>query len=148
MISVLTNHQSEDGTVGTLPTWWYRVYYIYTAATILIAAKLRPDDFVLPDINQFLSDAMSILKAHEKFGQSARRCGAALSILSSKLLQDMPKSGPQLPNGTASEPSELDQLPGYTWPLEFVDLEGADATFTLDAMSFWNMHGWEFLNAP
>ena len=148
MISVLKKHQCDDGTVGTLPTWWYRVYYVYTAATILIAAKLRPDDFMVPDINQFLTDAMSILRAHEKFGQSARRCGAALGILSSKLLQDISKSGPQLANGIVSEPSGLEQLPGYTWPLDFLDAEGADATFTLDTMSFWNMHGWEFLNAP
>lgn len=34
-----------------------------------------------------------MLKAHEKFGQSARRCVTALHILSSKILQTVPGGG-------------------------------------------------------
>ncbi|CAI4214111.1 unnamed protein product [Parascedosporium putredinis] len=45
LLSLMTQYQTDDGTVGLLPAWWYRVYYIYSAATILIATKLRPDFF-------------------------------------------------------------------------------------------------------
>lgn len=93
LIAVLSEFQTEDGTVGLLPAWWYRVYYVYTAATVLIAANLRPEIFPASVLGTAWGQSMSVLKNHEKFGQSARRCVAALHILSSKILQD---------NGTGS----------------------------------------------
>ncbi|KAM0546189.1 hypothetical protein ACHAPJ_010973 [Fusarium lateritium] len=93
MITTLVKHQTPDSTVGLLPAWWYRVYYVYSAATVLIAAKLRPDVFPAVEIGRSWSQAISVLKAHEQFGQSARRCVAALHILSSKILQTTPRGG-------------------------------------------------------
>lgn len=93
IIATLLKHQSPDSTVGLLPAWWYRVYYVYSAATVLIAAKLRPEVFPAAEIGRTWCQAISVLKAHEKFGQSARRCVAALHILSSKILQAVPASG-------------------------------------------------------
>ncbi|KAH6993592.1 fungal-specific transcription factor domain-containing protein [Fusarium venenatum] len=87
MINTLVAHQSMDRTVGLLPAWWYRVYYVYSAATVLIAAKLRPDIFSAAGIGQSWGQAISLLKTHEQFGQSAKRCVTALHILSSKILQ-------------------------------------------------------------
>uniref|UniRef100_A0A8H7N652 Zn(2)-C6 fungal-type domain-containing protein n=1 Tax=Bionectria ochroleuca TaxID=29856 RepID=A0A8H7N652_BIOOC len=52
IISVLLKYQAIDGSIGYLPAWWYRVYYVYTAATVLIAAKLRPEVLPEPDFNQ------------------------------------------------------------------------------------------------
>ncbi|CZR44333.1 uncharacterized protein FPRO_14094 [Fusarium proliferatum ET1] len=94
MINTLVKHQTLDGTVGLLPAWWYRVYYIYSAATVLIAAKLRPDVFSAVEIGRSWGQAISVLKAHEQFGQSPRRCVAALHILSSKILQATPRGSP------------------------------------------------------
>ncbi|KAH7121526.1 fungal-specific transcription factor domain-containing protein [Dactylonectria macrodidyma] len=90
MITTLLQHQTLNNTVGLLPAWWYRVYYVYSAATVLIAATLRPEVFLATDIGRSWGQALSVLKAHEKFGQSARRCVAALHILSSKILQAVP----------------------------------------------------------
>ncbi|KAK7420350.1 hypothetical protein QQX98_002773 [Neonectria punicea] len=90
IITTLLTHQTLDSTVGLLPAWWYRVYYVYSAATVLIAATLRPEVFLAADIGRSWGQAISVLKAHEKFGQSARRCVAALHILSSKILQAVP----------------------------------------------------------
>ncbi|KAF7552841.1 hypothetical protein G7Z17_g4013 [Cylindrodendrum hubeiense] len=90
IITTLLTHQTLNDTVGLLPAWWYRVYYIYSAATVLIAATLRPEVFLAADIGRSWGQAISVLKAHEKFGQSARRCVAALHILSSKILQAVP----------------------------------------------------------
>ncbi|KAF4445354.1 hypothetical protein F53441_10903 [Fusarium austroafricanum] len=94
MINTMVTHQTQDGTVGLLPAWWYRVYFIYTAATVLIAAKLRPEVFSAVEIGRSWGQAISVLKAHEQFGQSPRRCAAALHILSSKILQATPNSTP------------------------------------------------------
>ena len=88
LISILLEYQTDDGTVGLLPAWWYRVYYVYTAATVLIAANLRPETFPATVLGTAWSQSMSVLKAHEKFGHSARRCVAALHMLTSKFLQD------------------------------------------------------------
>ncbi|KAK7430723.1 hypothetical protein QQZ08_002767 [Neonectria magnoliae] len=90
IITTLLTHQTLDSTVGLLPAWWYRVYYVYSAATVLIAATLRPEVFLAADIGRSWGQAISVLKAHEKFGPSARRCVAALHILSSKILQAVP----------------------------------------------------------
>ncbi|KAM0280229.1 hypothetical protein ACHAQH_004187 [Verticillium albo-atrum] len=90
IIAVLLEHQTSDSTIGLLPVWWYRVYYVYSAATVLIAAKLRPEIFPAAEIGRSWSQAMAVLKSHERFGQSARRCVAALHILSSKMLEVAP----------------------------------------------------------
>lgn len=94
VISTLLKHQVSDGTVGLLPAWWYRVYYVYTAATVLIAAKLRPEVFPGAELSRSWSQAMSVLKTHEKFGPSARRCVAALHFLSAKMVQEGASSEP------------------------------------------------------
>jgi hypothetical protein len=63
---------------------------VYSAATILITARLRPEVFPIADVAHSWAQAMSLLKADDKFGNSARRCHAALQILSTKMLQLVP----------------------------------------------------------
>ncbi|EWG49267.1 hypothetical protein FVEG_08843 [Fusarium verticillioides 7600] len=110
MINTLVKHQTLDGTVGLLPAWWYRVYYIYSAATVLIAAKLRPDVFSAVEIGRSWGQAISVLKAHEQFGQSPRRCVAALHILSSKILQATPRGSPGREAANNNRPGEGNNL--------------------------------------
>jgi hypothetical protein len=88
LISLITEYQSHDGTVGLLPAWWYRVFYTYTAATVLIAARLRPAMFSTLDIPRSWNQAMALLQAHANLGQSPQRCAAALQILASKIMQE------------------------------------------------------------
>lgn len=165
VISTLLKYQTADGTVGPLPAWWYRVYYVHTAATILIAAKLRPEVFSGADLGRSWCQAMSVLKAHEKFGQSARRCVAALHFLSAKMAQDggataapEPSRGGMGPgddgdeHGAAPGPTEIQQTEGAEeFPLSFGDLEDLgfqDVEFDVNNLSWLNdMHGtWELLN--
>lgn len=87
-IAEVFKNQKVDEAIGALPAWWYRVYYVYTAATVLVAAKLRLEVFPGPEIGRSWAQAMSVLKTHEKFGKSARRCGTALQLLSAKINQD------------------------------------------------------------
>ena len=155
MISVLATFQRQDGTVGLLPAWWYRVYYVYSAATILIVAKLRPDVFPLADINKSLGEAMTVLEAHEQFGQSPRRCLAALNILSSQILQGVQGSGAQRVSGSTMADGlqpNADTTQPVPQPFEdftmFPDLNLPGLTFDANDLSFLNMHAWELLNEP
>ena len=66
---------------------------IYTAATVLLAARLRP--VIEVNISGYSAasswtHAIQILKSFERLGQSAQRCVAALEILSAKVSQAMP----------------------------------------------------------
>ena len=126
---------------------------MYSAATILIVAKLRPDVFPLGDINKSLNEAMTVLKTHEKFGPSPRRCLAALNILSSQILQGMTGSGTQRATGeTVPEEAQayLDATQMDAQPFEdmtlFPDFNLPGMTLDASDLSFLNMHAWELLN--
>ena len=147
----LLEYQTVDGTVGMLPAWWYRVYYVYTAATVLIAAKLRPEVFSGADLSRSWCQAMSVLKAHEKFGQSARRCVAALHFLSTKMAQDgVPTAAEE--EDVAPGPADMQQAEASDdFLLSFGDLDHVgfqDVEFDVNNLSWLNdMHGtWELLN--
>lgn len=90
VVSILNQYQGVDGSTGLLPAWWYRLYYLFTAAAILITARLRPEIFEVTNIADSWTQAMSLLRKHEMFGSSARRCVAALHILSSKMTEAVP----------------------------------------------------------
>lgn len=159
VISALLKHQTVDGTVGLLPAWWYRVYYVYTAATVLIAAKLRSEVFSGADLSRSWSQAMSVLKSHEKFGQSARRCVAALHFLSAKMKQDGggEHSG-RTSRGDFGQDShvhgmaEMEQAPlpeDFTFSFDGLDNIGfQDVDFDVNGLAWLNdMHAtWELLN--
>jgi hypothetical protein len=64
---------------------------IYTAATVLLAARLRPviaEGVSGYSITDSWAHAIEILKAFQRLGQSAQRCVAALEILSKKVSVD------------------------------------------------------------
>ncbi|KAH7323193.1 fungal-specific transcription factor domain-containing protein [Stachybotrys elegans] len=170
IISILLEYQPRDGTVGFLPSWWYRVYYLYSAATILIAARLRPRAFPTVDINQSWSQAMSVLQDHEHISPSARRCLAALQILSAKMMQFAPvDESPEQPHADGErvqhedKTSQDDRLPHEQadGPRLFdnhsvfmanngsslADLEGTNFDFNVQDPSWFNdMHSaWELL---
>ena len=63
---------------------------IYTAATVLLAARLRPtpgSDGSDYSISYSWDHAIQVLKSFERLGHSAQRCVAALEILSAKVLK-------------------------------------------------------------
>ncbi|KAK2608741.1 hypothetical protein QQS21_002730 [Conoideocrella luteorostrata] len=157
IISLLLKYQAFDGTVGLLPAWWYRVYYLFSAATILIAAKLRTDIFDPREIDQAWSEVMKVLQAHEHVSQSARRCVAALQILSSKILRSTTPSKTSIPFTSTIPPifTSEDLQTGRTEPpmaqddafSQFSDLDIRNLTFTVDDFSWLNdMNAWNVLN--
>ncbi|KAI9162789.1 Sorbicillinoid biosynthetic cluster transcription factor sor3 [Paramyrothecium foliicola] len=155
LIAALLQYQGIDGTIGLLPAWWYRVYYVYTAATVLIAAKLRPDIFAKADLHRAWSQAMSVLKAHEGFGQSVRKCVTALHFLSSKIGHDGTGVGEAVA-GDAENPSvSIDEdhvRPVEDFPFSAFDLDQQqldDVQFDITNLAWLNdMHSaWDLINS-
>lgn len=153
-ISLLSKYQSTDGTVGLLPAWWYRLYYLFSASTVLIAAKLRPDIFDALNVDSFWDEAMRVFQALKNVSLSAQKCVAALHILSSTILQTKQREGGQISNNTQSmSASAVDQgqpLPqGFSWDMDQADFSNfslEDFTFDTEDMSWLNyMTTWNVL---
>ncbi|KAL3959138.1 hypothetical protein ACCO45_007300 [Purpureocillium lilacinum] len=159
IIGLILEHQPSSGTVGLLPAWWYRVYYIFSAATVLIAAKLRPDLFPCEDVLRAWNRAMDILQTLGQLAPSAKRCVVALQILSSKIIQNAPDAGTLTPClGPAPSPSRhltLDEpsLEGVQATAEeqelppLPDLDLSDVIFDVDDFSWLDdMNAWGLVN--
>lgn len=67
-----------------LPTWWYSVFYVYSAATVLVAARLQPAITAeIPEqaITKSWQTAMKIMGRFQKFSSHPKRCSAVLNVL-------------------------------------------------------------------
>lgn len=159
IIGLILEHQPSSGTVGLLPAWWYRVYYIFSAATVLIAARLRPDLFPCEDVLRAWNRAMDILQTLGQLAPSAKRCVVALQILSSKIIQNAPDAAtltPCLgPAPSASKLLTLDEpsLEGVQATAEeqelppLPDLDLSDVIFDVDDFSWLDdMNAWGLVN--
>ncbi|KAH1551910.1 hypothetical protein KXX59_007630 [Aspergillus fumigatus] len=87
-IELIYSHLDSSTVTGPVPAWWYSVLYIYTAATVLLSERLRPE--IAIGIENF-SNAVSwqrailVLNTYARVANSAKRCVAALEILSAKI---------------------------------------------------------------
>ncbi|KAE8381312.1 fungal-specific transcription factor domain-containing protein [Aspergillus bertholletiae] len=73
---------------GPLPSWWYCVLYVYTAATVLVAERLQPaiaDGISEYSYHTSWAHAFDILTAYSRVGDSAKRCITALEALSARI---------------------------------------------------------------
>ncbi|KAF3398019.1 hypothetical protein F1880_006501 [Penicillium rolfsii] len=92
-IELIYKHVPSDGSGGPLPAWWYNILYIYTAATVLIAARLSPTilaDIPESSITRSWNFALEILRKYQSHSTSARRCVAALEILYEQVVSEGP----------------------------------------------------------
>jgi hypothetical protein len=68
-----------------LPSWWYCILYLYTAATVLVAARLNSSILVeLGDEEVVLEASKTVaecLTRYGAFGKHAQRCAAAVALL-------------------------------------------------------------------
>lgn len=73
-------HELDD----ILPAWWYSIFYVYSAATVLVAARLQPP--IIAEVSETaIMDGrhavMRIFKKFARFDKHATRCAAAISVL-------------------------------------------------------------------
>ncbi|KAJ9640876.1 hypothetical protein H2204_003165 [Knufia peltigerae] len=75
---------NEPGDVGFCAAWWYNVLYLYTSATVLIAARLSSD--ILAEFSEQLilegwRRALEALRGYSHFGASIQRLVTTLRLL-------------------------------------------------------------------
>jgi hypothetical protein len=117
---------------------------VYTAATVLLAARLRP--VIATGISEYsIADswahAIEILKAFRRLGQSAQRCVAALEILSAKVSVDTYPPDVNQDLGADFQRATTDMasatsLPDVPFDDYQVGLEFSGITFDLNDMSW------------
>ncbi|OAP64278.1 hypothetical protein AYL99_00250 [Fonsecaea erecta] len=134
------------GDVGSLAAWWYNVLYLYTSATVLIAARLSPAILVDVSEESILDGwrkAMEILDWYSPFGTSIQRLTTTLRLLSDAVPQQYSRfrgSSQQLQPTVPSATQNLGQSSPsmYAWrPPEPVDhmpatLDGTTGVITQD----------------
>ncbi|KAH8678470.1 fungal-specific transcription factor domain-containing protein [Xylariales sp. PMI_506] len=114
LIDVIYSNFNFDTVTGPVPAWWFAVLFIYTAATVLLAERLRPVGTGTKSTGEGNSawsqeaswnKAMKLLQAYCRVGDSAKRCIAALEILSAKIQEDGPSKKQhdlEIPEGSAA----------------------------------------------
>ncbi|KAE9376680.1 hypothetical protein N431DRAFT_400970 [Stipitochalara longipes BDJ] len=135
MIELIHSNLASDRMTGPLPAWWYCVLYIYTAATVILAAHLRP--VIETDISEYSTTkswdhAIELLKSFGRMGQSAQRCVAALEILSTKISRKV----------SVDTTDQLQHSQRQTAPFDPV-LSGPDTDLNLDEFSGFDFSGVE-----
>lgn len=83
MITLLVDDcNTPDGAgVGIIP-WWYRVFYLHVAGTVLMAATLQPA-LCSPAVSESWGRAMTALRAHEHLSPFVSQCLGTFETLSS-----------------------------------------------------------------
>jgi Fungal specific transcription factor domain len=71
-----------------LPAWWYNVLYVYTAATVLVAARISPPlatEISAEAVTASWEGAIGVLKCFEAFSKNTGNAATALEILYDKV---------------------------------------------------------------
>src|SRR2546421_495726 len=79
---------ADPSDIGALSPWWFNILFVYTAATVLVAARLRSaiaSEITEVEIARSWQHAIEILSRYEAFGPSAQRVVATLQILYDKV---------------------------------------------------------------
>lgn len=82
--TVYNQRASRVEDVGSLSSWWYNVLFLYTSATVLIAAQLSPS--ILSELSEASildswRKAMEVLEGYGAFGPSIRRLITTLRLI-------------------------------------------------------------------
>ena len=70
--------------IGTLSAWWYNVLFLYTSATVLIAARLSPSILTeIPEstVMMWWKQAMEALPEYTAFGSTVQHALTTLQVL-------------------------------------------------------------------
>lgn len=108
---------------------------VYTAATVILAARLRP--VIETDISEYSTSrswdhAIELLKSFGRMGQSAQRCVAALEILSAKVSRRIPVDTADQMQDNQRQSAPFDSA-----------LSGPQTDITLDEFSGFDFSGVE-----
>lgn len=134
--------------IGSLPAWWYNVLYIYTAATVLLAAIRCPplkEHVHSERILESWRGAVVILRRYRAFSSSVRKSITALEMLFDQITpRDLGSNNrlngsahPTAPAVGVAQPSYkgVDQRIDYTPPAFSTTSHPSVASSTLEVTS-------------
>ena len=90
-IAIIHSHQdwSQKRVVESLPSWWFEVFFIYTAATVLIPARVYSyirGDIPQSELLQGWQQSLEVLHHLSSVSPSAVSCIATLQVLDDELV--------------------------------------------------------------
>ena len=96
-----------------LPVWWYTIFYLYSAATVLVAARLSSD--ILAHISEDTiigawHKVLEMFKLLSSFSNHATRCAAALEALFDQV-SEQPSGDRQFQYQQQSEERTMPSMP-------------------------------------
>lgn len=80
--------KTDWATTGVLAAWWYNTFYVYSAATVLIAARLRSSvaaEVGHDSLMESWNAAMEVLQSYSVFSPSIPKLIVTLQMLSEEL---------------------------------------------------------------
>ena len=92
ILELLSSNNINNSSPGVAPPWYIVISYVYTAATLVIAARLIPhvvENITLASLTSSTTQSLELLELLELYGSSqkpAQRCKAALTMLYNKIL--------------------------------------------------------------
>lgn len=88
LIDLINSYRSGD--IIYLPAHWYNVYYIYTAVTVLLAAKLQHhlyDQLDIDEINLSWKSGIDLLNSYKLHSDTASQCVKILTMVEPRVNQ-------------------------------------------------------------
>lgn len=86
LINVISKYRAGD--IVYLPAHWYNIFYVYTASTILLAAKLQVTlhkDIDMAQFERTWNLGLEILRSYTQQSESACRCLKVLEMMGNKV---------------------------------------------------------------
>lgn len=107
-------------------------------------ARLRTDFFAEAEVRASWDVAMAVLGHHERFGRSARRCVAVLSILSEKVFQQTAGKG----GGVGGKGERIYQAMNqfFDGVGEYPDVTLAGLNFDASEFTAFDVQAWGLVN--
>lgn len=85
IISMIDQDSGTDGSMHTIP-WWYRIFHLHMAGTILLAAMQSVDLFT-PAVSESWQQTLSVIKRHEHLCSYVPQLISLFQSLSRKIRQ-------------------------------------------------------------
>ena len=109
-ISIIHQQQNwlNERTVEPLPSWWFEVFFIYTAATALVPARVYKyvrGDILQSDLLRGWQQSLEVLHHLSPLSPSAVSCIAALQVLDDELVFEATEPPSKLPVGALGHDS-------------------------------------------
>jgi hypothetical protein len=139
---------TTDGARMGLVPWWYRIFYLHVAGTVLIAAALQPS-LHTQSVSESWGCTMAPLRSHEHLSPFVSQCVATFETLWSRVVmqqqdqqeqkrpQQQQASSSTMHQDPANDPygfSDITQLMGFH-PDEFLFNWDASWVANLDALT-------------